>query len=281
MDISEIPAEQVSAVIEQILKDKDPAIVGLRRILRKKPGEAQDFPLRSPVVEEFAAPGKRKGLLSADEQRIIELERKTAHQKQELDKNTERARLAVGKAYEQGYKEALAVGIKKGKAEADAEYQKMIKAVQLRVGSIIKQIENEKMGIYADAEHGMLELCNAVVRKILATEPLVNKEIILNVLRKALAYVAERQKLVIRVAPGDLETLSANKDFWTPVIGGLKEVTIETDERIEKGGCIIESNSGIVDARLGVQLGELEETIEKSWQSLNARKENTLEAGSS
>ncbi|MDD5065759.1 MAG: FliH/SctL family protein, partial [bacterium] len=41
----------------------------------------------------------------------------------------------------------------------------------------------------------------------------------------------------------------------------LKHVTILEDTRIDKGGCIIETDFGSVDARIATQLQEIEEMI--------------------
>jgi flagellar biosynthesis/type III secretory pathway protein FliH len=85
-----------------------------------------------------------------------------------------------------------------------------------------------------------------------------------------MSYIADRERIIVRVSKDDLENVSRRKDFWMPVGERLESIIIEPDERIEKGGCIIESNSGVVDARLGVQFEELHDTVEKVWESVSA-----------
>jgi flagellar assembly protein FliH len=280
MNTSTVPPQQVASLIEQILTEKDPATVGLRRILRRKSAEACDFPLREFSAGEFSAPGAAKKALTEDEQRILELERELASLRIERQQREERARLAVQKAYSNGYEEGRKKGRQEGESTAAAEYGKKIDAAQQRLASFLKQVEEEKTAIYANADRILLELCCRMVKKILATEPVKEKETILAVLRKALSYIAEREKIVIRVAPGDLETVTGNRDFWTPVTEKLTAVSVEADERIEPGGCIVESNSGITDARLGVQMSELSEIIERTWESIHAMKNTSGADGS-
>jgi flagellar assembly protein FliH len=266
MDISALPPDQVASLIARILNEKDPASVGLRRIIRRKTADADDFPMRAPAIEEFSAPGKVKKLLSNDERRIIEIERQVNGLKAELAKQPGNARKAVEKAYQKGFDEGIAQGAIGGKSEAGAEYQQKIEAVQARVGSYLKSIEDAKHALLADTDRILLDLCCRMVKKVLSAELTQRPDIILNVLRKALSYVAEREKLIIRVAPCDIETVSGNQDFWSPVTERLKAITIEPDERIGQGGCIIESASGVIDARLDVQVDELAELIEKAWE---------------
>jgi flagellar biosynthesis/type III secretory pathway protein FliH len=109
-----------------------------------------------------------------------------------------------------------------------------------------------------------------VAKKIIDHEVTVQKNIVLTVLKRALNYIGHREKMVVRVASDDLERVTNRKDFWFPVADRLTDVSIETDERIAPGGCIVESNSGLADARLGVQFEELTELIEKTWNEVTS-----------
>jgi flagellar assembly protein FliH len=267
MDISELPPDQVASLLARILHEKDPASVGLRRIIRRKTADADDFPLRLPPVEEFMIPGKGKKLLTDDERRIIELERQVKGLREALDQQPDNARRAVEKAYQKGLQEGIAQGEEQGREAAGAEFKKRTDTMQSMIGAHLKNIEQARHTLFADAERQLLDLCLRIVRKVIAAEPALRPEVILNVVRKALSFVAEKDKLVIRLAPGDLETVTGNKDFWAPVTERLKTISIEPDERIGRGGCIIESASGIIDARLDKQVDELSSVIEKAWES--------------
>jgi flagellar assembly protein FliH len=262
MDISSLPADEVSSLISQILSDQDPASVGLRRIIRRKSAEQFDFPLRTPLSEDFDVPGKGKKILSEDERRVIELEQMNKQLKDEIKKIDTRAREALQKAYAQGFEEGSGKGRERGMAETSDEYLKKITMLQDRTASFLKTVEEEKKALYADVDRAILALVLQIVRKILAVEPVVRPEIVLGILKKALSYISEREKITIRVSPVDFITVSENRDFWAPINERLKNIAIEQDERIERGGCMVESSSGMVDARIGVQLEAITEMIE-------------------
>jgi flagellar biosynthesis/type III secretory pathway protein FliH len=42
---------------------------------------------------------------------------------------------------------------------------------------------------------------------------------------------------------------------------GVREIMIETDDTVERGGCIIESASGNIDARIATQLAQIETAL--------------------
>jgi flagellar assembly protein FliH len=279
MDISSLPTDQVASLLSQILDDKDPATVGLRRIIRKKNTEKFDFPLRTPLAEDFNPPGKTKKVLSEDESRIIELERMNKLLKKEIKNLDTTARTALQKAYAQGFEEGTVKGRERGISEASGNYGEIIKGLQERTGAFLEKFEEEKNTLYSKADRTILALCLHIVRKILAVEPVTRPEVILGVVKKALSYVSEREKITVRVSPGDFKTLQENVNFWSPVNERLKNIAIEQDERIERGGCIVESGSGMVDARIGVQLEGITDIIETALGTGFSLKENIPEAG--
>lgn len=258
-------SENVSSFIDKLLDAKDPATVGLRKIIRKKTEELNDFPLRKVSFEEFDNPEKKKGILNEEERRTLELEKQVSEFDLRLKKQQESSNKAVQEAYNRGKSEGIQLGIEKGKAEALAVSKKNIAEIQKNVECCLKKLEDSKHDIFSHSDHLLLKLCVEIARKIIASEINTRQDVILNTIKKALSYIAERDKVVIRVAPGDFQTVNDGRDFWEPVTEKIKQIAIETDERVSKGGCIIESNNGSADARIGVQIDEISDLIEKLW----------------
>ena len=220
-------------------------------------------------MEEFEEPGKRCKVLSEDEQRILELEKTVINFQVQQKKQRENARNAVQKAFTQGKETGLKEGYQRGRAETSAEYEKQIDDIQGEMETFLKNLDDSKREIFYNAEHILLRLCREIVKKIISSEVTTNQDVILSVLKKAISYIGDRERLVVRIAPDDLETVTGRKDFWVPVTERLTNVVIEADERVSRGGCIIESNSGIADARLGVQFEELMNLVENVWHNIN------------
>jgi flagellar biosynthesis/type III secretory pathway protein FliH len=262
--------EKVSSLIDNLLKSSDPATVGLRKIIRKKQDEVQDFPVKPPELEEFESPDKKSKLFNENERRVLELEKKISDLNIELKNQQEQARTAIQNAFTKGKAEGLKDGLSKGISDTTDEYEKKIDLIQARVGTFLQDIEKSKKSIYSNAEHILIRFCLEMVKKIISSDIAIHQDIIIAVVKKALSYIGDKEKLIVRVAPSDLETVSGRKDFWVPVAEKLSDISIVQDERIEQGGCIIESNSGIVDARLGIQFQELADLVEKIWENINS-----------
>jgi flagellar assembly protein FliH len=262
--------DDVSKLINKILTAKDPATVGLRKIIRKKNDEQDNFPLRSESLQEFTDLKVKKGILSDDERRILELEKSISDLNLQIKKQQESANLAIQNAFSKGKSEGLIKGIEQGKTESAGIYEKKIDETQKYVSECLKKLEDSRHSLYKSSEHILLRLCIAVVKKVVASEVVTRPDLILSVVKKALTFIGDKERLIIRVSPNDSEIITGRKDFWISVTERLKDVTVEPDSRIQRGECIIESNTGTVDARFGVQFEELSGLIEKLWEDANS-----------
>jgi flagellar assembly protein FliH len=271
MNLSPLSPENVSSLIDHVMKSKDPATVGLRKILKKKDDELKDFSFHTPKQTEFDAPGTTKSKnLSEDDKRTLELEKSVHDLQIKIKSLEEKAPIAEKNAFANGRTKGFSEGVAKGTADTTKVYDKKIDALQEKIGTFLKSVEDAKKEMISNTDHLLLKLCFEIVKKMISSEVQENKEYILSVIKKAINYIGDKERLIIRVAPTDFETVSNRKDFWLPVTERLQDILIEKDERISLGGCIIESNSGMVDARLGVQFNELAAIVENVWANLNS-----------
>jgi len=268
--------ENVSVLLDQLLKAEDPATIGIRRILRHKVDEANAFPLKTPQMESFEpsdkpGPGGKHGknshIFTEQERSYLELEKRVREVERTLTQERLAGKRAVADNFEKGKAEGFAAGEKSGHDKAKAVFDAEIAKLKEQMAKYLKQMEDTKKTMINGLEHILLRFCMELTKKIVSCELETNKEIITATIKRALAMISDRENILIRVSPGDMEAASGNKDFLSSVTERLENVRIEEDARISKGGCIIESNSGLVDARLGVQLEEVEALVEKAWES--------------
>ena len=273
MNARALSSGEISALIDYLLKSKDPATVGLRTILKRKAEKNQAFPLHLAPFEEFYVEGKSKEHYSADERIIMDLEKKAAELRLSVENERKELPAKLASARERGYKEGFSAGEAAAREKTAKEYERTIDTLQQKVRDFCGALDHAKKTVFANAHSMLLAFCFEFAKKIIHAEVSARPDIILPVLKKALSYIADRERLVIKVAKDDWESASGRKDFWIPVGEKLGSVVVEPDERVEKGGCIIESNSGVVDARLGVQIEELKDVVCKAWESMGIEGE--------
>jgi type III secretion protein L len=111
------------------------------------------------------------------------------------------------------------------------------------------------------ADQVILTLACKVAEKILGKEISERPELIANVCATAIEGVRNAKEIVLRVNPQDAAILRAQKKQMMEMIGRMKEVAIKEDSDVESRGCVIETNSGTIDAQLSTQLEMIQQVL--------------------
>ena len=264
-----VTPKNVSDLIDYLMKAKDPAVVGLRRILKKKADTGRDFPLQEHIFEELGTSKHTSGkIFTETEQRIMELEKTVLKLQHQLTGQKKDAEKAIKGAYAKGRQEGFVKGEKASYEKARSEFDQQIRDIQEKLTTVLRDVGESRKALINEAERSVIDIAMIIAQKVINTEISLNPDIILSVIKKALSFIVDRQELVVRVSPDDLETVTEKKDFWTSIAERLDKVTVEPDTRIERGGCIIESKTGVADARVAVQLKEVLEVIDATWENV-------------
>lgn len=110
----------------------------------------------------------------------------------------------------------------------------------------------EQMATYG--EHEMVQLAVEIAKKIVRREVTVDREIVISLARVALSRLHNRALASIRLHPDDYQYLAAHRDK----LGTGSTVKLIEDASISRGGCLIETDFGDVDARIEQQFSEIE-----------------------
>jgi type III secretion protein L len=112
-------------------------------------------------------------------------------------------------------------------------------------------------------EDTMLELSVHIARKIIGEELKLHPDTIVGIVREVIKGTRTGRHLAIQVNEEDAEYVRAKSDLLRQFLGGGAEIEIVTSSRVEPGGCVIESELGIIDARLETQLQCLEDALKR------------------
>jgi type III secretion protein L len=143
-------------------------------------------------------------------------------------------------AREQGYHD--------GRDAAAAELSEIIAVTAQRM----RQIE-------AQAEPQLRDLALAIARKIIGKELEFAPEMVVEIIREALADKArQRREIYLRVHPDDMEFVRQHKPDLVEVLSRAKEIGLREDPDVARHGVIIETEAGTIDAQLDTQLAVFE-----------------------
>jgi len=152
----------------------------------------------------------------------------------------------------------------KGFSEGMESRKKEFLAALNTMAEVTREISEFKKKFYSEVEEQMLGLACSIAEKVIHTEVSTNKNIVLAVLREAVKNVVDQDGMKIRLNPDDLRFITEMKPDFLQRINGVKNTTFEEDASIKRGGVILETISGEVDARLEQQLIEIKKSFKRN-----------------
>jgi flagellar assembly protein FliH len=87
------------------------------------------------------------------------------------------------------------------------------------------------------------------------------KNVVINNVIQALRKLKSRGEVLVKVNLDDVDLTSEHVKDFMRMVENVQSVTVVEDSTVDKGGCIIETDFGEIDARISSQLHEIEEKI--------------------
>jgi type III secretion protein L len=115
----------------------------------------------------------------------------------------------------------------------------------------------------ADSEPELVRLAVRIAEKIIGEELRLNPQAILSIARQCLQWLRRERSLMLRVSPAELSLLRESIDSLREVAGPHRSIEVIGDPGIGPGGCIVESEYGVIDARLETQIRSMEEILQR------------------
>jgi flagellar assembly protein FliH len=154
-------------------------------------------------------------------------------------------------AYENGFKQ----GENAGKEIAE---QKIV-AVMKRYSESILEVGRLRSSLYPQIEHEVVRLALEVAKKIIHREIHIDKDVIRTLVHVALSHVAEKSSVTIHLNPVDYGFLLEERAELSQNEG--RDVSLLADKSIERGGCLIQTECGDIDARIEEKFREVEQSF--------------------
>ncbi len=147
-------------------------------------------------------------------------------------------------------------GFETGKAAADAEMNEMTTTLH----SVLESLRDERHGLMESAEPELLRLAMAIAERIVHEQISFDPNVVVENVRAALTRLVSREVVTLRVNPADLETMRSHRDAIVAV-SDVEHLRIVEDQRVDRGGVVVETDAGTIDAKIATQLREARRAI--------------------
>ena len=164
-------------------------------------------------------------------------------------------------AYRKGLVEGKQQGLNDGEQKGFELASRKIEPLKTAMQQAVIKLTAIREETYQQIESEVVELALAIARKVICREISTDKETVVCVAREALAKLDDPGKIKIKMNPGDMQFINETKYQLSNLIADVNSVTIEAEESIQSGGCIIETDLGEIDARIEKQLQAVEESF--------------------
>ncbi len=269
----EIPQEEVE-IEEESKEPSGPSAEELQRIIEEKESEAQE---KSQQILKDAEENSKKIKKEAEqwafdqvkkaneeyESRIKEAELKVKDIIEEARNQgaeiIDEARKEAEKITSEAHKEGFEKGREEGYGVGDEEIKRLTSVIHKISGELIERREQ----ILAETEKELIDLVILMTGKVVKTITESQKRVVYDNIMAALSKLKVRAEVTIKVNPTDIYTVTKYKKDFIENIEGVENIRILEDPNVDKGGCIVISEFGSIDARISTQLSEIEEQIRK------------------
>jgi type III secretion protein L len=130
-----------------------------------------------------------------------------------------------------------------------------------QITEMLLKAKQERAAIVEGAEPQIVQLALTVAEKIIGHAVQLDEDVILSMAAQAIETVRQQHELVLRVHPDDANLLRNSRKKLLDMLGRTKDIAVREDSEIQRGGCIIETENGTVDAQLRTQLQVLEQLL--------------------
>ena len=201
-----------------------------------------------PVVDMDAARSEAAKLIddaSADAERLLK------DAKQQALQLIDDAEKGVHEIEELAKKTGFDQGVADGRAAAQAEMDEMLETMR----GLIEMARVERHKIVESAEPEIVRLSVSIAERILNGHVAVAPDTVLDMARSAITRLVNRETVTVRVNPADIETMRGHRDRLM-AMNDIDNMRVIEDQRVDRGGVIIETDAGTIDAKISTQLRE-------------------------
>lgn len=166
----------------------------------------------------------------------------------------EAERVAVlAQATEQGRAEGYAAG----RTEAIAELESAIAAVRSAADGVTAERDRVVDGV----EAATTELAVRIAEQIIGGQIEAAPEMVIEIVRGALRRLVDRERVTVLVNPDDLDVMRVAAPELVAELGGIEHCEVQAERRVGRGGAIVRTVEGEIDATIQTKLDRVREVL--------------------
>lgn len=178
---------------------------------------------------------------------------------------------------EQEIEDARETGYDEGYDQGEEDAREEMAALVDQAGQILDEAKRERDAFLDEKTDTLIELAGSLAHEVLGEYVELNPDTIKHLVQDALEEISEIRDVTVVLNPDDAEIINEVKDQFREDHPNLRDVTVTSDPKMERGGCRVRTNFGDIQGTLrdriehlgdalieGIDAGELEDLPEPS-----------------
>lgn len=169
--------------------------------------------------------------------------------------------IGESRGYDEGLKRGLSEGRDQGCERAKQERGQAIQQMIARWGAALDAWESARRDMLLEAKEDVIALAIALAERVTHRQIEAQPELVADQMAEALTLVSRRSEATVRVHPEDRALIETILPDIISRIDTCSHVKLEDDAAIERGGCVVSTDGGQIDATISTQLDRIAETL--------------------
>jgi len=169
----------------------------------------------------------------------------------------------LGRALESARSEGYSAGHADGVAEGAAR----LAEVRTALGGAAQALIAEREAAADATERAAVELALRLTEKVVGAAVAADPELVVEAVRGALRLLLDRERFTVLVNPDDLEIVREGLGAVVAELGGVEHFEVQAERRVARGGAVVRTVEGEVDASLDAKLQRAREVLEDELSS--------------
>jgi flagellar assembly protein FliH len=139
-------------------------------------------------------------------------------------------------------------------SEVDQEVARTVDPWREQLSNTLHELDGLRLSFVSQAEKEVARLAIEIAKKIVHREVTIDNDIVMTLARIALSRMHNRVAATIHLHPDDLAYVDAHRSK----LSSANALALIEDSSVGRGGCLVQTEMGDVDARIEQQFAEIE-----------------------
>lgn len=160
--------------------------------------------------------------------------------------------------------EAIASGQVQGVKEGTEKGLDNFKTAIQQAEDLMQEVRQNVQLFFDEAEGAIYAMALAMAEQIINHKIDSDNEIVVDIAKRLVEKARNGKRFTLKCNPLDVPILTESMDVLTAATGG-KEIELDDDRNVSRGGCRLETDYGVLDGTMESQLEQLRRLVEDTF----------------